>query len=628
MSIQSQSDQADQAFKLSFIDDLMSTYKTESKPMLLAALYILLKEDNTQWTGIWKLARTSLDLLNLNDDELIEGARTISQSLSGFKYHEFNLMTRTTDGKYELSEEFKARRELLLSLYDEFERPSYSPLYKAPRWKNNKSLMGVKFTSNLSVDAADITSTNLSHTDELNTLQSVAYTINPDISMLDGLPEKCRDSLYDFTALQDETNLNFHFIHNFDRRGRLYSQQIKGLSPQSEKSTRALLQYAEPKPLGKGGLTVLKLSLASKLMKKHDGAKSNLERLGYWEKTGKQLAILAEQAGTDWTKISKCIGNLSAYAIAMDILRAERSGNPETYESSLIIHQDATSSGFQIAAALMGDNELAELTNITASSNDEKPKDLYLKLKEQLSEQLLDTDWLPEIDRDFCKKPLMIKGYGAGLDRILKKLTAYLKDNKSSFSKRTDEIKQPLNSALKNTVGSLLDFTKVMQSAINGKPRIIRWETSDGFIALHDPRNKEPRMTRLGYRTDKFPKGNICYATPLETGKSDDIDTAKFKSGISPNFIHSIDAAIARAVIRKAKKADINITTIHDSFGTHATDAVQLSHILRAAFIETMEFSWINSFARSNDIPLFDLPKKGDHSISEALKATYMFSFD
>ena len=107
------------------------------------------------------------------------------------------------------------------------------------------------------------------------------------------------------------------------------------------------------------------------------------------------------------------------------------------------------------------------------------------------------------------------------------------------------------------------------------------------------------------------------------------IDPDNFQSGISPNFIHSIDAALARAVIREAVlKSKIHITAIHDSFGTHAADVVTLNKLLRKAFVETMEYDWIDNFKQSNNIPFIELPEKGDYDIQEANNATYMFSLD
>jgi len=70
------------------------------------------------------------------------------------------------------------------------------------------------------------------------------------------------------------------------------------------------------------------------------------------------------------------------------------------------------------------------------------------------------------------------------------------------------------------------------------------------------------------------------------------------KLGISPNFIHSMDAAHLHMVANKAVAEGINdFMLIHDSFATTPNRMVRFSQIVRETFVEMYE----------NNDPLQDL---------------------
>ncbi len=61
-------------------------------------------------------------------------------------------------------------------------------------------------------------------------------------------------------------------------------------------------------------------------------------------------------------------------AASIDLAAAIRSGDPESYMSSLPIHQDGTCNGMQHYAALGGDSRGAQAVNLEAG---DKPADVY-----------------------------------------------------------------------------------------------------------------------------------------------------------------------------------------------------------------------------------------------------------
>lgn len=65
------------------------------------------------------------------------------------------------------------------------------------------------------------------------------------------------------------------------------------------------------------------------------------------------------------------------------------------------------------------------------------------------------------------------------------------------------------------------------------------------------------------------------------------LDTAKQTRAIGPNFIHSLDATHLRMTLRACKAAGIvSFAAIHDSYGVHANDFVQMNQLLREQFVE------------------------------------------
>ena len=75
------------------------------------------------------------------------------------------------------------------------------------------------------------------------------------------------------------------------------------------------------------------------------------------------------------------------------------------------------------------------------------------------------------------------------------------------------------------------------------------------------------------------------------------LDTKGQLLGISPNFVHSIDAAtLVLCINRCAARGVTAFAAIHDDYGTHAADMEVLSTELREAFIGTHEVDVLAQF--------------------------------
>jgi DNA-directed RNA polymerase len=107
----------------------------------------------------------------------------------------------------------------------------------------------------------------------------------------------------------------------------------------------------------------------------------------------------------------------------------------------------------------------------------------------------------------------------------------------------------------------------------------VTWTSPCGF-----PVQQEYKVN-VGQKIEVFYQGSRMYLTVLRDGTK--LDKRKQASSISPNFVHSLDAAhLMRTVALCGENSIDDVCVIHDSFATHAANTDELANLLRRAFIE------------------------------------------
>lgn len=482
----------------------------------------------------------------------------------------------------------------------------------------------------------------------LNAIQAQGYRLNPDMAMLRKLPLAI-ESGKNYAARQIMLRnmlvfrRTFYFRYTLDYRGRAYARSLF-VNPQGDSFSKAFLDSSVAKPLGKHGFAALAIHYAN--ASGHDKL-SYVDRIKWAMNEGIGKAISMVHSDQNWNLISRHIEDekhcFEEYTAACEFYRAFHAPDRTQYLSNLITHQDATNSGFQFGAALTGDRTTAELVNITGDlTKKDKPADLYGKMAENMTDfinKLHDdwmSQWLPVIDRKFCKKPIMTTGYGAGIKTIMggserkKGSTGILqymvalqaiKPQYGFLVPRTEELRECVEASLDATASAMLHITETMQNHADrittlGKD-IVEWYTPDGFRVVQCKRDNSARAIALT-------NGAVTYKE-LEGGEIDPIDNDGMVTAVSPNFIHSIDAQMLRTAALHAAEQGIAFTPIHDSFGTHAASFFELNVILRRSFVETMQYPWYIRFCEANSVTPA-LPRLGDYKPEEAYQAIYMFS--
>ena len=113
---------------------------------------------------------------------------------------------------------------------------------------------------------------------------------------------------------------------------------------------------------------------------------------------------------------------------------------------------------------------------------------------------------------------------------------------------------------------------------------------------------------------------------------TDELSLARAKQGISPNFVHSIDASILTKTVIEANARGIwDFCCIHDSFGTHSTRSQDLADAIRKSASEIFEVDLLaeldNSLRRSNpELEFPELPEYGTFDPTTVKHSRYLFS--
>lgn len=462
----------------------------------------------------------------------------------------------------------------------------------------------------------------------LNVLNAQAYVLNQDMLNLMNMPEDL-DRVVGASPVHRLNRMasmkafsgTFHFKYTMDFRGRIYARSVLA-TPQGDSFAKAALDLASTKKLGKRGVQALAIHFANQ--SGYD-KESYVGRIQWATGEGKLLAERIAACRGDYMRISQLLtepDNFEQYTAAMDWHRCMTMADPKEYESRIVCHQDATNSGFQFGAALLKDRTAAEFVNITNSKTAaDKPADLYGVMAENTIVRIQDfhKEWVAVMDRKFCKKPIMVTGYGAGELVVTNDILDYMEEKGIRLD--FEDIKEDFFLAMNDTVGSMTTITEHMKAHAKYiteeylKDEIV-WTTPDGLRIYHHYRDSSARKVKVSKSLSALRKRRRGEIDPLST---------KMIGALPPNFIHSMDGQLLRYAALHASFNQLAFCPIHDSFGTHAADYWELHGILKDAFIRTMEFDWYGMFCKLNNVkPTMEII--GDYDLQEARSAAYMFS--
>jgi DNA-directed RNA polymerase len=433
----------------------------------------------------------------------------------------------------------------------------------------------------------------------------------------------------------------FHFPHALDWRGRAYPVSSM-LNPQGDDLAKALLTFAAGKPLGEHGATWLAV---------HGANCFGVDKVPFgdrvqWVLDHRDQILECAFNPTDgslfWAEAD------SPYMfLAFCFEWAGYTMQGSSFLSHLPVSWDGTCNGLQNFSAMLRDEVGGKAVNLVPSDT---PSDVYRAVAE-VAQKSIDLDaaagdcpvaerWVGKLTRKWTKRNTMTVPYGVSKygmrNQLREEFSSMRLDGDLSGPTRETEMEDAAYIAEKNhtAIGQvvvaarvamqwLMDAAKV--AASDGLP--VRWVTPSGLLVQQAYRVAE------GKDLDFNVAGRRYRMVLNITGHK--INKVAQKNGISPNFIHSLDAAHMMRTVNYCLDAGLkDFCMIHDSYGAHAAEAEELSYHLRRAFMDQYRGDILKDFRDqlAEQLPdelaatLPPLPPMGTLDLEAVMESDYFFA--
>jgi DNA-directed RNA polymerase len=434
---------------------------------------------------------------------------------------------------------------------------------------------------------------------------------------------------------------DMYFVHQLDWRGRMYPV-ASHLSPQDDDLGRALLQFAEGKPLGDHGAYWLAVHLANSW----GFDKVSLDERVQWtieHRTDICNAATNPMDNRWWTEADKPWTFLAACHEWMGYCD-EGVG----YVSHLPIHVDGSCNGLQHFAAMLRDRSSAAAVNLVPQ---ESPADIYTQVADRVNvllaesvevpvlgnDQPMASFWFDEgVDRKLVKRPVMTTPYGVtayGMRNQVREIldervrTGALDIHQDDIQKHANFVADLVHAALGDVIGAAHGAMEWLQECARVFSKVdqpIQWTTPVGLEVTQFYRvmGTERVAVKIGGQRIRVDLAKL----------SETLDAGRQEAGIAPNFVHSMDAAHLMMTVLALEDVVDSFTAVHDSYGCLAADMDELAWALRGTFVQLYSDDVLQDLAaqfreqlpRNAVIP--DPPAMGDWAPEEVMEAEYFFA--
>lgn len=423
---------------------------------------------------------------------------------------------------------------------------------------------------------------------------------------------------------------HLYFVYFVDFRGRKYVKTT-GVSPQGSDLQKALLEFADGKPLAtKESQDWFCIAGANRYG--YDKA-SLSDRVKWVEDNHEFIMAFAEDPvnNSEWREADK---PLQFLAWCFEYADWKTFGS--SFLSRIAVGMDGSCNGLQNFSAMLRDSQGGKATNLVPSP---LPNDIYQMVADRLTtilkseaedEQGFRTMWLEHgLTRTLVKRPVMTLPYGSRQSSWADFIVSdYLLDgrwpelDKALYEKAATYLSRRLAFAISDVVVKAREAMDWLQSGSTAILRAgydrISWITPSGFP-----------VTQVYWEQDEHRiNTKLCGNAKLRLRKESDIPKkSRHRNGIAPNFVHSLDASHLTLTTLAAKAAGIDsFAMIHDDYGTHAADAAALYRIIREVFVGMYERHDVLQEFREAYPMLPEPPAMGTLDLSQVLDSPYFFS--
>ena len=442
------------------------------------------------------------------------------------------------------------------------------------------------------------------------------------------------------------------FPYQLDFRGRAYPIPSY-LEPQGAEYARALLEFEEGVPMGNDPKAAYWLAIHTANVYGED--KLSLDDRQKWTLDHSQeiCQVASDPMGTleFWRNADKPFMFLAACIEWSGYIK-----NGKNHITRLPIAIDGTCNGLQIFSLMLRDETGGVATNLLPS---DKPQDIYgivadktiAYLENENSDELVHRKypftkkqvaqmWLNYgVNRKLTKRCVMIVPYSGTLHACRKYVEEYITEKLDEgvshpFGEQltipTQYIAKIIWDMINATVikaREAMEWLKHLSKLAASQNIPVNWKTPSGFRVQQsyvDIKNKRV-LTKLGHKVIKL--------TLAEEQKT--INKRRQATGISANFVHSMDAAAMMLTVLKCGEQGIkSFQMIHDSYGTHCTQIETMGRTLREVFVEMFSDNQLEKFrndivkglTHKNTAKVKPIPAMGNLNIHEILKSKYFFA--
>ena len=460
---------------------------------------------------------------------------------------------------------------------------------------------------------------------------------------------------WDFLSNKAEMLLDkdFYQLVSADYRGRLYYDE-PFLNFQGSDLARGILQFSDPKPMREEDTYWLGVHTATSYNQSYDITEipdwCEADYAEHLRNEGLESISVDKMTLNDrveWTQqnIDKIIalGEKAQFTdkaekkvsfLACCIEWYDYSISDGEYLSCLPIPIDGSNNGWQHLGAISKDKQTGELVGLVPT---DIQKDFYVQTAKELINQtedehlmsILEAMPMKHIRKGISKRGSMTRAYSAGAGKIAENMyfDCWVEDyhekygiSKEDCTKFAKTLVKAIDVVCPGPLSTMAYFQALASVEITNNDRIT-WTTPSGFDVEYTAwkmENHRIRGTISGYR-------QVKHVVHLP---SDYPDIRGFMCGISPNFIHSMDATHMALVVDNWGN---NFGAVHDSFSTHACDVEDLLALTKSKFIEMYDVPNFYDYIAEEivtDHRNLDVqqPEQGTLDIQEISQSDYFFA--
>lgn len=474
---------------------------------------------------------------------------------------------------------------------------------------------------------------------------------------------KIGEWLFITTKAERLSNMAFYQLVQTDYRGRVYYIE-PFLNFQGSDTARGMLKFSRSKPMDDTGLYWLAVhtacsynhsygideipdwceadyktyltsegldSISLDKMTLDDRVRWVNENMDWIKRAGAAIDFYHEAEKT--ISFAACCLEWYDYHCAVDA--------DEVYRTKLPIPVDGSNNGWQHLGAISKDPHTGELvglipTEIQKDFYVQTAKELYNLTTDEELKAILDGMPMKHIRKGISKRGSMTRAYSAGAAKIGENMWWDCKGEDYDVKYGVTEeacmkFAKILIKAINNVCPGPLKTMGYLQAlagvAITQGKEVLKWETPSQFkvdYPCYYQKKCKTRGTISGY--DKY--NSACVVNHVAQVDTDFPDMRGFMCGISPNYIHSMDASHMSLVIEKWNG---DFGAVHDSFSTHAPDVELLLAHTKQEFITMYDVE--NFYTRIEDELVDDMddvsvprPELGSLNIQEIEDSDYFFA--